>query len=65
MAEGICASCHDTLYFDIELDSEDEDSKAPANTQSVPDDVELTCGCHFHWWVEIAYWLNPFAHGIV
>ena len=35
--------------MEIEPDSEAEDSKAPAESEMVPDDVELTCGCHFHW----------------
>jgi hypothetical protein len=50
MKEQECASCHEPLVLDIEPDSDDEDSKAPAVSQSIPDDVELKqCGCHFHW----------------
>lgn len=49
MAEQLCASCHDPLLIEVEPDSEPEDSKVPAQIQSVPDDVELSCGCHYHW----------------
>ena len=49
MADQICASCHDTLWLEIEPDSDDEDSKAPAKSEAIPDDVELSCGCHYHW----------------
>ena len=35
--------------MEIEPDSEAEDSKATTESEKVPDDVELTCGCHFHW----------------
>lgn len=50
MADQICAACHDTLWLTIEPDSDEEESgKAAASTEAVPDDVELSCGCHFHW----------------
>lgn len=49
MADQICVSCHDTLWIEIEADSEDENSKAPAKAEAIPDDVEFACGCHFHW----------------
>lgn len=53
MADQICASCHDTLWLEVEPDSdvEDSNSKTPAKTEAVPDDVELSCGCHYHWYV--------------
>lgn len=41
--------------MEIEPDDEDEDvsmtasSSAAVEIQTVPDDVELPCGCHFHW----------------
>jgi hypothetical protein len=51
MADQICASCHDPLVIEVEPDSdvEIEDKKASADVESVPDDVELSCGCHYHW----------------
>lgn len=33
----------------VESDSEEEESKHTATPESVPDDIELSCGCHFHW----------------
>ncbi|EXJ64227.1 hypothetical protein A1O7_00563 [Cladophialophora yegresii CBS 114405] len=49
MAEPLCASCQEPLLIEVEPDSDSEETKAPAQTESVPDDVELTCGCHYHW----------------
>ncbi|KAF2711579.1 hypothetical protein K504DRAFT_402732 [Pleomassaria siparia CBS 279.74] len=52
-----CVSCKQPLVIELEPD-EDEDvqmggsssGKAPAAApETVPDDVQLTCGCHFHW----------------
>ncbi|PSN61457.1 hypothetical protein BS50DRAFT_680882 [Corynespora cassiicola Philippines] len=51
-----CVACKSPLVVEIEPD-EDEDvqmggssSKAPvAGPETVPDDVHLNCGCHFHW----------------
>jgi len=54
-----CVVCRKPLEVEIEADSDDEheqqqagysSSKAPAAAPgTVPDDVQLTCGCHFHW----------------
>lgn len=52
----VCAACQEPLLVLIESDSEEEDPKNNADSESVPDDVELKCGCHFHWFVE-----NTFA----
>ncbi|RMD43358.1 hypothetical protein DV735_g1751, partial [Chaetothyriales sp. CBS 134920] len=49
MADGICSSCTEPLYIEIDLDSDAEDTKAPASLETIPDDVQLSCGCHFHW----------------
>ncbi|KAL6241361.1 hypothetical protein RBB50_011625 [Rhinocladiella similis] len=49
MAAQICSSCQESLFIEIEPDSDVEDSKAAAQVVSVPDDVELSCGCHYHW----------------
>lgn len=50
MSTEVCASCQEPLVIDVALDSDFEDHTAhnlPA--ESVPDDVELGCGCHYHW----------------
>lgn len=58
-----CCSCQEPLFLHVEPDSdyEDEDEdvgdaeeveeeEAVANHETmIPDDVELRCGCHFHW----------------
>lgn len=46
---GSCAACQEPLLVLVDSDSEAEDSKNAAISESVPDDVELPCGCHFHW----------------
>ncbi|KAJ8130063.1 hypothetical protein O1611_g3566 [Lasiodiplodia mahajangana] len=43
-AASICKVCDDPLVVEVE----DEDSET-ADPQTVPDDLELGCGCHFHW----------------
>ncbi|KAG9635671.1 hypothetical protein KCU86_g10390, partial [Aureobasidium melanogenum] len=52
-----CAKCQNPLVLEVEY-SDDEDvsmgagsssAAAAQNTQTVPDDVALNCGCHFHW----------------
>jgi hypothetical protein len=59
MASGTeCVACHQPLVLEID-DSEDEEdvqmdesSAGGASTSTpntVPDDVHLICGCHFHW----------------
>lgn len=45
-----CAACQEPLLVLVESDSENEGSKNTAVPESVPDDVELNCGCHFHWY---------------
>lgn len=50
----LCADCKKPLIIHIDPDSEeDNDSvgdKFNANqSYIVDDDVELQCGCHFHW----------------
>ncbi len=37
-----CKACEDPLTLEVQ----DEDT---GESQSVPDDLELSCGCHFHW----------------
>ncbi|KAI0186791.1 hypothetical protein EV127DRAFT_166701 [Xylaria flabelliformis] len=43
-ATSICKVCEDPLV--VEVEDEDGDS---TGVQTVPDDLELACGCHFHW----------------
>ncbi len=52
MADSVCATCQEPLLLEIEADSDVEDSKAAAATESIPDDVELSCACHFHWYFQ-------------
>ena len=49
MSTELCASCSESLLIEVEPDSEVEESKVSEHINSVPDDVELGCGCHFHW----------------
>ena len=61
-----CAACHDPLVVEVEFEDEDEDMEttetgessaaggSSSTKQTVPDDVHLNCGCHFHWYVERA-----------
>lgn len=50
-----CVTCDNPLVVEIEPDDDDEDvgmggSSANATSKkTVPDDVHLSCGCHFHW----------------
>lgn len=57
-----CAACREPLTVAVEADSGDDDdsgeqamaaaiSNAVVTDTVVPDDVELPCGCHFHWFV--------------
>ena len=53
----ICADCEKPLVVHIDPDSEDKYDSACDDFNSnqsytVDDDVELQCGCHFHWWVK-------------
>lgn len=53
-----CASCHDPLVMSIESDSDSESGHQPgpsssaqasSSQETIPDDLHLPCGCHFHW----------------
>ncbi|CVK90061.1 uncharacterized protein FMAN_16079 [Fusarium mangiferae] len=50
---ALCKVCQETLVLrlDPEEDVDDEAGAAGPSTSdsSVPDDLELPCGCHFHW----------------
>ncbi|KAI3342445.1 hypothetical protein F4824DRAFT_203514 [Ustulina deusta] len=43
-ATSVCKICEDPLVVEVE-DGDGED----ASSQTVPDDLELSCACHFHW----------------
>jgi hypothetical protein len=38
-----CRVCDEPLLLEV------EDEEGEGELQSIPDDVELPCGCHFHW----------------
>ena len=54
-----CAACKEPLTVAVEPDSDDDgdnrlermtcSSSTAVIAETVPDDVELPCGCHFHW----------------
>ena len=49
-ATALCARCGKPLTMDITQSDDDEDvSMEPDNSETVPDDVTLSCGDHFHW----------------
>lgn len=52
MASQTCVICDDPLILELGADSDSEnglDGSSQQTLESVPDDVELSCGCHFHW----------------
>ena len=48
-----CVACSKCLTLHIELNEEDEDTNMGGSSmdREVDDDVQLQCGCHFHWFV--------------
>jgi len=48
-----CKSCGQALVLELDPDDFDEatSSVAGGSPTVVPDDLELPCGCHFHWYV--------------
>jgi len=45
-------TCAEPLLLDIDSDSDDNDLEPGSSSRierTVPDSVELDCGCHFHW----------------
>lgn len=66
-----CVACNKPLEVEIELEDEEDyeigasssSGKAPAaNPETVPDDVQLSCGCHFHWYVALQFSAFPYSH---
>ncbi|EOO01723.1 putative ring finger-like protein [Phaeoacremonium minimum UCRPA7] len=45
MAATKCKACENDLILQVHEDEDDPSSE----TLSFPDDLELPCGCHFHW----------------
>ncbi|SLM39553.1 hypothetical protein LPUS_10127 [Lasallia pustulata] len=45
---SVCATCRNPLTIAIDGDGEGGDGNR-ASSRTVPDDVELSCGCHYHW----------------
>lgn len=61
---SVCKVCEEPLVLRLDPD-EDEDEAGPSGTgvlETVPDDVELRCGCHFHWYVTP---IHPFSWSVV
>jgi len=60
---SVCVACNKPLEVEIERDDDEEyetgassSGKGPAaEPETVPDDVQLNCGCHFHWYERLAY----------
>ncbi|PSR81835.1 hypothetical protein BD289DRAFT_372133 [Coniella lustricola] len=55
MAEPLCKVCEEPLLVPVE-DSDDEgqgqagpSSSSSSRANTVPDDLEFPCGCHYHW----------------
>ncbi|KAJ6443443.1 fungal specific transcription factor [Purpureocillium lavendulum] len=46
MSMSTCKACDEPLILRVD---EDEDEGVNAESQTIPDDVALQCGCHFHW----------------
>ena len=56
-AMSLCKVCEEALVLPIDPEDDVDDeagasSAAGPSTASVPDDLELPCGCHCHWYVE-------------
>ena len=47
-----CKACDEPLILRVD---DDEDEGATNEAQTVPDDLELGCGCHFHWYA-LRFW---------
>ncbi|GAM85651.1 hypothetical protein ANO11243_036580 [Dothideomycetidae sp. 11243] len=58
-----CILCQDPLVLDVDDTSDDEQpsssSAALSDPKTIPDDVELSCGDHFHWQCLLDAWTGP------
>jgi len=54
---ALCVACQKPLTLLIEPEEEDEDESMGGSSVDagsyVDDDVQLECGCHFHWSVAL------------
>lgn len=47
---AVCQSCREALVITLAPDEDDTSPHRPdAPEETVPDDLHLPCGCHFHW----------------
>ncbi|RGP78777.1 ring finger [Fusarium longipes] len=51
---SLCKVCEEALVLRLDTDNDDIEASgtagpSTASDSSVPDDLELPCGCHFHW----------------
>lgn len=48
-----CKACQQPLVLELDPEDFDEASSSAVGgaPTTVPDDLELPCGCHFHWYV--------------
>lgn len=62
-----CKACQQPLV--LELDPEDFDEAASSAVggapTTVPDDLELPCGCHFHWYVRFYMSIVAVLHVLI
>jgi hypothetical protein len=55
-----CKSCRQALVLELNPDDFDEatSSVVGGSIAVVPDDLELPCNCHFHWYVRsVSAWV--------
>ena len=45
---SVCATCQIPLTLAVNDDDNEDGTEISGRT--VPDDVELSCGCHYHWY---------------
>lgn len=59
---SLCKACDEALVLRVDgsnADDDDQDGEGngegngPSNADTVPDNLELRCGCHFHWYVRL------------
>jgi hypothetical protein len=52
-----CKICSQELKVELEPEDFDEatSSAVGGEVSSAPDDLLLTCGCHFHWYVNFSF----------
>lgn len=50
---AVCKACEQPLVLELDPEDFDEATSSAVGGQpsSVPDDLELPCLCHFHWYV--------------